>query len=118
MVPLAVVTELDGLKVSNSPLGEAANAAVHYIVSHLRSHSTSLKVQTSKGNYLSTLSVRSEDIEFTHDSWERSMDDLILRAAIWHDEHWVDRSAILNAEVADTTGAAKVILISFDRNRA
>lgn len=118
MVPLAVVTELNGLKVSNSPLSEAANAAIHYIVSHLRSHLTLLKVQTSKGNYLSTLSIRIEDIVFTHDSWEGSMDNLILHAVIWHDEHWVDRSAILNAEVADTTGAAKVILISFDHNCA
>lgn len=44
------------------------------------------------------------------------MDDIILRAAIWHDDHWVDRSTILDSEVADTTGAAKVVLISFNRN--
>ena len=46
------------------------------------------------------------------------MDDLILRAALWQDEHWVDRSAMLKADSAkDTAGAAKVVLLSFDRMR-
>ncbi|TDL27426.1 hypothetical protein BD410DRAFT_818864 [Rickenella mellea] len=118
VVPLAVITELDGLAANSSPLGEAASAATAYIVAHLRSHGTSLKVQTSKGNYLSTLIVRNEQVEFSDASWERNMDDLILRAAVWHDDHWVDRSAILSANVdeRDTTGAAKVVLLSFDRN--
>ncbi|TDL19150.1 hypothetical protein BD410DRAFT_877077 [Rickenella mellea] len=76
------------------------------------------KVQTSKGNYLSTLVVRSEQVEFSDASWGRNMGDLILRAAVWHDGHWANRSAILSANVdeRDTTGAAKVVLLSFDRN--
>ena len=47
------------------------------------------------------------------------MDDLILRAAIWQTEHWVDRSAFLNVsdDMRDTTGASKVVLLSFDRMR-
>lgn len=47
------------------------------------------------------------------------MDDLILRAAIWQDEHWVDRSALLKsppAKAEDLSNAAKVVLLSFDRN--
>ena len=44
------------------------------------------------------------------------MDDLILRAAVWQDEHWVDRSTLLNSGDRDTSGAAKVVLISLDRN--
>ncbi|KAI0928296.1 hypothetical protein AcW2_004349 [Taiwanofungus camphoratus] len=118
VVPLPVIMELDGLATNASPLGEAASAALSYITAHLRSHSISLKVQTSKGNYLSTLSVRTELIDFAVDeSWERNMDDLILRAAIWQDEHWVDRSAMLKPGDAghDTAGAAKVVLLSFDR---
>ena len=80
----------------------------------------SLKVQTSRGNYLYSLSVRREQVDL-HDalSWERNMDDLILRAAIWQDEHWVDRSALLKPPVTkaeDVANAAKVVLLSFDRN--
>lgn len=117
IVPLAVITELDGIARNNTSLGETAAAAVNYISSHMRSHSRSLKVQTSRGNYLQTLSIRSEDIELAHDSWERNMDDLILRAAIWQDDHWTDRSALLECGPQNTTGASKVVLFSLDRNR-
>jgi len=46
------------------------------------------------------------------------MDDLILRAAIWQDEHWLDRSAMLKdgGTTRDTTEAVKVVLLSLDRN--
>jgi hypothetical protein len=41
---------------------------------------TVLKVQLSKGNYLCTLSVQSENIDFSYGSnHDRDMDDLILR---------------------------------------
>lgn len=116
LVPLAVITELDGISSNQSALGKAASDAITYISSHIRSHSLSLKVQTSKGNYLQNLGVRSEQVEFTDESWERSMDDLILRATIWQDDHWVDRSTILGAAEHNTVGAAKVVLLSFDRN--
>ncbi|KAH9951368.1 hypothetical protein B0H21DRAFT_718709 [Amylocystis lapponica] len=119
VIPLPVIMELDGLATNKSPLGEAASAALDYITSHIRSHSTSLKVQTSRGNYLASLTVRTEQVEFARDeaSWERNMDDLILRAAIWQEEHWVDRSDLLKSEgpVRDTAGAPKVVLLSFDR---
>jgi predicted ribonuclease YlaK len=120
IVPLPVVMELDGLAVNVSPLGEAAQAALAYITSRLRSHAASLKVQTSKGNYLATLSVRTEQIDF-HDNvaHERNMDDLILKAAIWQEDHWVDRSSLLKeVEVTlDKSRAVKVVLLSLDRNR-
>ena len=44
------------------------------------------------------------------------MDDLILRAAIWQDGHWIDRSALLDCGPQITAGAAKVVLVSFDQN--
>ncbi|TFK55267.1 hypothetical protein OE88DRAFT_1654050 [Heliocybe sulcata] len=121
VVPLPVIMELDGLSsASDAPeLSQVAAAALSYIVSHIRSHSTSLKVLTSKGNYLTTLSVRSEQVDFSNrDSWERNMDDLILRAAIWQDEHWVDRSAMLKVDIPDQASqdAVKVVVLSFDRN--
>ncbi|OAX36867.1 hypothetical protein K503DRAFT_801694 [Rhizopogon vinicolor AM-OR11-026] len=118
VLPLPVIMELDGLSSNPSQLGEAAQEAVAYITSHVRSHSTSLKVQTSKGNYLTSLSVRIEQVDLTDEnSWDRCMDNLILKAAIWQDEHWVDRSALLkNApSVRDDTNAVKVVLLSLDR---
>ena len=116
LIPLAVITELDGISSNSNQLGEAAKEAIAYITSHIRSHALSLRVQTSKGNYLRTLTVRSEQVEFVSDSWERNMDDLILRAAVWQDDHWVDRSAILGVGKQNTTGASKVVLLTFDRN--
>lgn len=112
--------ELDGLCANTSQLGEAAQEAVAYITSHVRSHATSLKVQTSKGNYLTSVSIRTEQVEFSdEESWDRCMDDLILKAAIWQDEHWIDRSALLKGAAAsrDTSSAVKVVLLSLDRNR-
>ncbi|KIJ69496.1 hypothetical protein HYDPIDRAFT_79483 [Hydnomerulius pinastri MD-312] len=119
VIPVPVIMELDGLSSNPSQLGEAAQEAVSYITSHIRSHATSLKVQTSKGNYLATLNVRTEQVDFAEaDSWDRCMDDLILKAAIWQDEHWVDRSALLKSGTAalDTSTAVKVVLLSLDRN--
>lgn len=85
-------------------------------------------MQTSKGNYLMTLSVRHEQIDFRGDAgvMDRNMDDLILRSAVWQAEHFMDRSALLKGRsddegpltpLAPTPGTAKVVLLSFDRNR-
>ena len=114
--------ELDGLATNSSPLGEAATKAVTYITSQIRAHGLSLKVQTSKGNYLTTLTVRTEQLQFAGAAgtidMDRNMDDLILRAAIWQDEHWVDRSTLLGQKVAENAAdAVKVVLLSLDRNR-
>jgi protein SMG6 len=120
VIPLPAIMELDGLASNVNPLGDAAKAAIAFVASHVRSHADSLKVQTSRGNYLSSLSVRAEQVDFDDpDSWERNMDDLILKAAIWQDEHWVDRSSILRVEQSGerSKGTAKVVLLSLDRNR-
>ncbi len=122
VVPLPVIMELDGLATNSSPLGEAATNAVVYITSQIRTHGLSLKVQTSKGNYLATLTVRTEQLQFAGatgtSDMDRNVDDLILKAAIWQDEHWVDRSAILGQDVTENTAdAVKVVLLSLDRNR-
>jgi protein SMG6 len=124
VVPLPVIMELDGLSSNTSQLGEAAQAALSFITSHVRSHSTSLKVQTSKGNYLTSLAVRTEQVDFGDaQSREQCMDDLILKAAIWQDEHWIDRSSMLMDESENKKKdiaagrAVKVVLLSLDRNR-
>jgi len=120
VVPLPVIMELDGLAINDSELGNAAQAALSYVSTHVRTHSISLKVQTSRGNYLTSLNVRAEEIDFHGVNAEKSMDDLILKAAIWQDDHWVDRSAMLKAPAvssADSKNAIKVVLLSLDRNR-
>lgn len=122
VIPLPVIMELDGLSSNASAqLGDAAQAAMAYISSHVRSHTLSLKVQTSKGNYLSTLNIRTEEVDFagSGNNADRTMDDLILKAAIWQDEHWVDRSSMLSADrvaLKDLQRAVKVVLLSLDRN--
>jgi predicted ribonuclease YlaK len=120
VVPLPVIMELAVLPSNVSQLGEAAQNAMLYMTTHIKSHSTSLKVQTSKGNYLVTLNVFTEDVDFTAsgNSADRTMDDLILKAAIWHEEHWVDRNELLKADpaVTDDANPAKVVLLSLDRN--
>jgi hypothetical protein len=119
LVPLPVIMELDGLASKSSQLEEAATAAITYVTSHVRTHTVALKVQTSKGNYLPTLTVRSEQVDFKKgdSDWERNMDDLILKAAIWQDDHWVDRRALLMDNGArDVSRAVKVVLLTLDRN--
>ena len=121
VIPLPVIMELDGLSSNASQLGDAAQAAVAYISSHIRSHALSLKVQTSKGNYLTSLSVRTEAVDFdANNNADKNMDDLILKAAIWQDDHWVDRSSMLKAPESaanELSGAVKVVMLSLDRNR-
>ncbi|KAH6918955.1 hypothetical protein BKA70DRAFT_1458601 [Coprinopsis sp. MPI-PUGE-AT-0042] len=122
VIPLPVVMELDGLSSNPTPqLAEAAAAALNYVTSRIRSHTLSLKVQTSKGNYLTSLNVRTEEVDFSGGAAnaDRSMDDLILKAAIWQDEHWVDRSSMLKVDspsVEATKTAEKVVFLSLDRN--
>ncbi len=114
--------ELDGLSSNTTQLGEAVGAAMTYVSSHIWSHSGSLKVQTSKGNYLnsvSTLSIRTEQMKFQDEvSWECNIDDLILRTPTLQNEDWFDSSAMLMDDgiSRDTTDAVKVVLLSLDRN--
>ncbi|KAF8892624.1 hypothetical protein BD779DRAFT_1610166 [Infundibulicybe gibba] len=102
VVPLPVIMELD----NHSSILRAS----------LPSFSMSLKIQTSRGNYLPSLHFRTEAVDFTGESSDRNMDDLILKAAIWQDEHWMDRSGMLKAPADDTNGAVKVLLVTSDRN--
>jgi protein SMG6 len=124
VVPLPVIMELDGLSATKGPLGEAAKSAADYVGEKVKTYSLSLKVQTSRGNYLSGLTVRREDVDFTASSSrvkERNMDDLILRTAMCHQDQWVDRSAMLQSSEVRTLNdvqgePVKVVLLSLDRN--
>ena len=75
--------ELDSQSSNMFQFGHAATAALRYITSRVNSRAISLKVLSSRGNYLSNLNVRNEQVDFASNMWERNMDDLILRAAIW-----------------------------------
>ncbi len=115
-----MVTELDGLSKNPPPLGAAAHAAVAYLEGRIRTHSLCLKIQTSKGNYLSDLLIRTEHLDFqaggaNPETVSRTMDDLILNIASFQAEHFVDRSQLLGLPGAGTT-ATKVLLVTFDRN--
>lgn len=127
VVPLAVITELDGLKRNSTPLGTAADEAIDYLEQAVRGYSRYLKVQTSRGNYLRDLSIRNEAIDFdgsgatsSHDH-ARSLDDVILRAAQWQKEHFSNRLALVNPRaIAEQrripSDTAPVVLVTFDRN--
>lgn len=52
--------ELDGLTLNPTPLGNAAEAAIAFVVGHVRSHADGLKAQTSRGDYLSSLTIHNE----------------------------------------------------------
>lgn len=65
IIPLAVITELDGLRRNDNELGHEAERAIQMLELRIKSHAKYVKVQTSRGNYLSDLSCRCEDIDFT-----------------------------------------------------
>ncbi|KAA1064123.1 hypothetical protein PGT21_014684 [Puccinia graminis f. sp. tritici] len=120
IVPLVVITELDGLKKRASDpesqsrrSGEEALEAIKYLEQSIKSYSKVLKIQTSKGNYLRDLSIRNEQINFqdfgatSNDSSAggnskvnngfittnaaRNLDDVVLRATTWQLEHFSTR---------------------------
>lgn len=85
-------------------------------------------MQTSKGNYLSDLLIRAEDLSDSGRSdidadtaRAHTMDDFILRVAAFQVTHFSDRSSTLG--MSDQPGfeekkksALKVLLLTFDRN--
>ncbi|KAJ9475138.1 PINc domain-containing protein [Pseudozyma hubeiensis] len=131
IIPLAVITELDGLRRNDNELGQEAERAIQFLESRIKSHAKYVKVQTSRGNYLSDLSCRSEDIDFT---WQgtgnaraaaaatpdgsprldaagagetksvaaRNVDEVILRILAWQKENFVDRRNLLQTNSGES----------------
>ena len=83
VVPLpTAIMELNGLASNVNPLNDATIA---FLVSHTCLYANLLKL-LSRGNYLLSLTVCTEQVDFDgRDLWERSMDDLIPKMAIWQD---------------------------------
>lgn len=140
VVPLAVVTELDGLRSKEDPLGSSASQAIKFLEDAIKTYNLNLKIPTSKGNYLRDLNIRREDIDFGHSTSSggnsgttgknnvgskdsnsvKSMDDVILNVAIWQKTHWLDRRALLGIKPANTQETrsftpVETILVSSDR---
>nr|CDI52953.1 conserved hypothetical protein [Melanopsichium pennsylvanicum 4] len=129
IIPLAVITELDGLRRNDNELGREAEKAIQFLESRIRTHSKYVKVQTSRGNYLNDLNCRSEDIDFT---WQgitdgathpeassprmdaaslagetksvaaRNVDEVILRILAWQRDHFVDRRNLLQTSAGSS----------------
>ncbi|WRT66431.1 uncharacterized protein IL334_003387 [Kwoniella shivajii] len=122
IVPLPVVTELDGLSKEPAPLGSNAKSSIKYLESTIRTHSLTLKIQTTKGNYLSDLLIRTEmdTLKEYGDPNERArtMDDRIIHISSFAQDHFNDRSRLLGMPHAkqEEEQAIKVLVISNDRN--
>ncbi|CAB4406875.1 unnamed protein product [Rhizophagus irregularis] len=85
IVPSIVVTELDGLKYNPPPLGHAAHEALEYLNETLSTKK--IRIQTSKGNYLTDISF-SEEFDFGNgEDKKKNLDDLILGICLWHSKH-------------------------------
>ncbi|KAJ3017233.1 hypothetical protein HKX48_003654 [Thoreauomyces humboldtii] len=86
-VPLVVITELDGLRASQDAAGIAAAAAISFIetrVSNTAKQTNRLRFQTSQGNFLTNLSVRTESWATATAPGERrrNNDDVILHCCL------------------------------------
>ncbi|WVN88376.1 uncharacterized protein L203_103582 [Cryptococcus depauperatus CBS 7841] len=115
VVPLPVVTELDGL--SKDPLvGSSARAAVAFLEQRIRTHALCLKIQTTRGNYLSDLLIRTEQRDdIGNASFARTMDDRIVDIAVFARDHFMDRTTLLGMPKPEGQ-AIRALLVSNDRN--
>ncbi|KAJ2958641.1 hypothetical protein NQZ79_g5832 [Umbelopsis isabellina] len=111
VVPLVVVTELDGLRTNPSTLGRAAKEALEYLEQLLppntphASRPHNIRIQTSHNNFLHDISVRSE--QFMWGETDRNLDDLVLSVCLW----WTMQPAI-----GVPPGVEKACLVTSDRN--
>ncbi|KAJ3345595.1 Smg-6, nonsense mediated mRNA decay factor [Kappamyces sp. JEL0680] len=77
IVPLAVVTELEGLRLNETSVGDMAAATLEFFGQHV---GKLFQIQTSRGNLLSTLAFHSEE----WDSKYSNADDVILSICTFH----------------------------------
>ncbi|KAI8391194.1 uncharacterized protein BYT42DRAFT_641709 [Radiomyces spectabilis] len=109
VIPLVVITELDGLCGNSPPLGTTAMDALKLIEDTLadkQRYKRGLRIQTSHNNFLSDISIRSE--QFVFGETDKNLDDLVLSTCLW----W-NRSAPDNGSPST---CARVCLVTGDRN--
>ncbi|CAG8504968.1 12765_t:CDS:2 [Funneliformis caledonium] len=121
VVPLVVITELDGLKLNPSPLGHAAYEALIYLKEIISSinKSKKIKIQTSKGNYLPNINF-SEEFDFGDgEDKKKNLDDLILGICLWHAKHHENHGTRDKSNEERNNNDYKneiVVLLTNDRN--
>ncbi|CAG8796276.1 28038_t:CDS:2 [Gigaspora margarita] len=117
VIPLVVITELDGLKLNPPPLGTAASEAIKFLEQALSpsNRMKKLKVQTSKGNYVSGISF-SEEFDFGDgEDKKKNLDDLILGICLWHAKNHAE-SSFNNHSEKESNNKEVVVLLTNDRN--
>ncbi|TPX59275.1 hypothetical protein PhCBS80983_g02611 [Powellomyces hirtus] len=114
-IPLVVLTELDGLKVGDNSTSIAAQQAVSYIEAEFGDRTQKrkkpwLKLQTSQGNFLHDLTIRTESwtTHVAQNQRRRNNDDVILQCCL-HFKQKADPAAV------DKT-VSKVVLVTGDVN--
>ncbi|KAI9275488.1 hypothetical protein BDA99DRAFT_568163 [Phascolomyces articulosus] len=101
VLPLVVITELDGLRGNTPPLGSIAGEALKFIEATLATKQragTSLRIQTSHNNFMHDIAIRSE--QFMFGETDKNLDDLVLSACLW----WAKENDDSNARVCLVTG--------------
>ena len=111
-----VITELDGLSHNPPPLGNASAEAITYLEQTLLAKRyRKLKIQTSKGNYVSDISFK-EMFDFGEgENKRRNLDDLILGICFWHVSNQ-NNSTHQTRNDSDLNNIATVVLLTNDRN--
>ncbi|KAL9536977.1 hypothetical protein MBANPS3_012196 [Mucor bainieri] len=115
IVPLVVVTELDGLRTNTHRLGVMAQQGIELLQTTLAAkpkQSTSLRIQTSHNNFMNDISIRSE--QFVFGESDKNLDDLILSTCLW----WVaqQQQQPHATTTTSTEKAVPVCLVTGDRN--
>ncbi|KAI8088872.1 uncharacterized protein BX664DRAFT_264108 [Halteromyces radiatus] len=110
VIPLVVITELDGLKGNAPPLGTIAAEALTLIETTLVSNKQkgvrpdALRIQTSHHNFMHDISIRSE--QFVFGETDKNLDDLILSTCLW----WIKK------QQQQQQIGVPVCLVTADRN--
>ncbi|CEP10721.1 hypothetical protein [Parasitella parasitica] len=84
IIPLVVITELDGLRTNTHRLGLMAQQGIELLETSLAAkpkQSNSLRIQTSHNNFMNDISIRSE--QFVFGESDKNLDDLILSCCLW-----------------------------------
>ncbi|ORX63071.1 hypothetical protein DM01DRAFT_1403452 [Hesseltinella vesiculosa] len=106
IIPLAVITELDGLQGNAPPLGQIAQDALTLIETTLQNKTRRrdlLRIQTSHHHFLYDIAIRSEQFDFGETG--KNLDDLVLSTCLW----WLKQASAVPVFVP-------VCLVTADRN--
>lgn len=107
---------MDGLKFNTPPLGTAASEAIAFLKQALSTSSKKkIKIQTSKGNYVSGINF-SEEFDFGNgEDKKKNLDDLILGICLWHAKNH-ENSSHSKTSKEEINNDEAVVLLTNDRN--